>query len=544
MLSLAPPPSVQLIFDRYSQYKKQIKSEDQQLEVKELLRGSLKAFYRYYWPYMSSDTYIDNWHVDALCDHMTGVYNGEIRTLVVNIPPRSSKSGICSIAFPAWAWCKDPSKKFIYGSENMDLAMEFSRQCRELILQPAYKDLFNVHLHKDAANKKLFINTQFGHRLTVSIGSSVTGFGADIILADDANDVQKVESQSSRADVIRWISNTAVTRVQSKSSSMVCLQQRTHPWDASGYLLSLGDSTIVHLCLPQEYDETRRCVTTFGNKRWEDPRTKHGQLLWPEKWDAEYLKRVKLRMGEYNYATQHQQYPVPEEGGIFKKDSWQWYKIKGNLELKYILQSWDTALTDTPGSCFSVCTTWGIFEDKHEVKKAILLNLWKDRVEYPELRHLAQRMFMNYRDHSIDFKNPIPKSHMTADQVVVEEAVNGFCLLADFRRAGINAVGFKPAHYGKKPMRARLASALIQGGAVMLPCKDYDDEIIPTPYSSKLINECAMYTGQDGESNDVVDSMSQALIYMNERGLIYNQTDPYIGYKENTQKVMNKHLGQ
>jgi phage terminase large subunit-like protein len=208
-----------------------------------------------------------------------------------------------------------------------------------------------------------------------------------------------------------------------------------------------------------------------------------------------------------------------------------------------VVQSWDTALTDTPGSCFSVCITIGIIEDKYEVRKAILLNVWKDRVEYPELRHIAQRMFMNYRDTVVNFSMPIPDSPMKADQVIVEEKVNGFCLLADFRRAGINAVGFNPNRYGKKVVRARLASALIQGGAFLLPCKDYDDGIVPTPYAAKLISECALYTGQDGESNDVVDSLSQALIYMNERGLIYNQGDPYIGKKDNEiNRSLNKHL--
>ncbi len=132
---------------------------------------------------------------------------------------------------------------------------------------------------------------------------------------------------------------------------------------------------------------------------------------------------------------------------------------------------------------------------------------------------------------------------MKCNKVIVEEKVNGFCLMADFRRAGINAQGFNPNKYGKKVVRARLAAALIQGGAVLLPCKDYDDGIVPMPYAAKLIAECSMYTGQDGESNDVVDSLSQALIYLNEMGFIYNQSDPYIGKKEKVDMVMNKHLG-
>lgn len=543
MANLLAPLPLQFAINRYARLEKQIISQDYNLELKELLRNNLKAFVRYYWHCMSPNSYIDNWHIDALCEHMTAVAKGEIKRLIVNIPPRCSKTGICTIAFQPWVWSKQPSKKFIYGSQSHKLGMEFARQCRELIQNPSYRDLFKVYIKSDAAGKELFSNTQFGQRLTVSINSAVTSMGADYIIGDDLNDVNSVESEASRADTIRWISNTSVTRVESKDSAFVCLQQRTHPWDATGYLLSTENPHIVHLCLPQEYDETRRCVTTFGNKTWHDPRTKHGELLWPERWDEEYIENVKAQMGEYAYATQHQQFPAPEKGGIFKKDGWHWHKVRGKTELKYIIESWDTALVDTAGSCFSVCTVWGIIEDQYEIRKAILLNLWKGKLEYPELRHLAQRMYHNYRDTTVNYASPISDSPMKANKVIVEEKVNGFCLVQDFNRAGINVEGFNPTPYGKKVVRARIASALIQGGAVLLPCKDSDDAtIVPTPYAAKLVSECAMYTGQDGESNDVVDSLSQALIYMNQFGWIYNQHDPYVGKKEKDNVIMHKHL--
>lgn len=529
---------------QYFNFRNEVKSQDQQLELKHILRNSLKAFVRYYWLSMSPNNYIDNWHIDAICEHMEGVANGDIKRLIINIPPRCSKTGICTIAYQPWFWSKKPSTKFIYGSQSHKLGLEFARQTRELIQHSSYKDLFKVYIKKDAAGKELFTNTVFGSRLTVSTNSSITGMGADLIIGDDLNDVNHVESEASRADTIRWVSNTSVTRVESKDSAFVCLQQRTHQWDATGYLLSTENPNIVHLCLPQEFDETRRCVTTFGNKTWADPRTKHGQLLWPERWDEEYLQNVRAQMGEYAYATQHLQLPAPEKGGIFKKDGWHWHKVRGKIELKYIIESWDTALVDTAGACFSVNTVWGIIEDQYEIRKAILLNLWKGKLEYPELRHLAQRMYYNYRDTTVNFAQPISDSPLRANKVIVEEKVNGFCLVQDFNRAGINVEGFDPNKYGKKVVRARIASALIQGGAVLLPCKDSDDNsIIPTPYAAQLVSECSTYTGQDGESNDIVDSLSQALIYMNEMGWIYNQHDPYIGKKEKVDVVLNKHLG-
>lgn len=535
----SPFSNEHLLLNKYKKLTQIIPQSDAHLEIKALLRSSLKAFYRYYWPQINPKSYVDNWHIDALCEHMTAIHKGEIKRLIINIPPRCSKTGICSLVFVPWVWSQDPSKKFIYGSQDLGLATELSRQCRGLLINDAYKNLFNVQLQSDAANKKLFVNTQLGHRLTVSTNSSVTGFGADHLVADDPNDINHIGSEASRNDTIRWISNAAITRVEDKNTSLTILQQRGDAWDASGYFLSLNDSSLVHLNLPMEYDETRRCVTTFGNKTWHDPRTTPNELLWPELWDRPFIDHVKLSLGELNYATQFQQLPGSAIGGIFKKDAWHWHFPKGKTELIYILQSWDTALVDTPGACYSVNTVWGIIEDQYQVRKAILLNLWKGKVEYPDLRHLAQRMYNNYRDTTINYDVPIPFSHMVCNKVLIEEKVSGFSLVSDMRRAGINAEGFNPNKYGSKVARARNAAALIQGGAVLLPSR-HQTEIAPTPYADQLINECSRYTGEDGDSNDVVDSLSQALIYMNEFGWIYNQHDPYTGKIE----LVNPHKDQ
>lgn len=514
------------LLGKAQRYFADIKSNDQKLELRALLQSNLKAFYRYFWPYMSAVTYVDNWHIDALCDHLMAAARGEIKRLGITIPPRHSKTGICTIDFTPWVWASDPSKKFIYGSQDLKLATDFSRQCRDLMLTAAYQDLFQVRLKKDAMNKQLFVNTRFGHRLTVSVNSSITGMGGDFIIGDDVNDVNKVQSEAHRADAMRWLTNSAVTRVESQHTVLINVQQRVHQWDGTGCLLSLEDPDFVLLSLPMEFDEKRRCTTYFAGKSWTDPRTTQGELLWPERFDGDFVKRLKRSMSEMDYATQYQQLPSPESGVIFKKEDWHYYKASKRPQLLFILQSWDTGLTVSETACFSACTTWGIFEDDHGVRKTILLNLWKEKVEYPDLRHIAQRMYMNYRDTVVNHKSPIPEHPMRANQVVVEEKVSGFSLLSDFRRAGINAVGFNPGKYGKKVLRARFAAALIQGGAVVLPCRDYDDRLSPMPHAEKLIMECAMYTGEDGSGNDVVDSMSQALIYMNEHGWIYNQNDP------------------
>lgn len=533
------------LLKKASDYANSIKSNDEKEELKAILKSSLKAFYRYFWPYINPSSYIDNWHIDAICDHLMGVVKGHIKHLIINVPPRCSKTGICTVVFVPFVWASAPGKKFIYGSQDLGLATEFSRQCRDLIMTPAYRDLFNVYIKQDAANKKMFVNTQFGHRLTTSCNSAVTGFGGNYIIGDDVNDTQKVESEATRAATIRWLARSSATRVEDKHAAFINLQQRTHFWDGTGYLLSLGLPDMVHLCLPMEYDETRKCVTTFGGKVWQDPRQTHNELMWPERFDDKFISDLKIKIGASAYATEFQQYPAAKEGGILDRNIWHYYKMNNRTEILHIIQSWDTALATTPGSCFSVCTTWGLIKDDYGVDKIILLNVWRDRVEYPDLRHIAQRMYANYRDTSINLETPIPYSHMRADEVLVEEKVSGFCLVSDFRRAGINAHGFNPNRYGSKRVRARLAAALIRGGAVLLPCKYDPDEPnserrLNYSYVDMLINECAMYTGADGESNDIVDSMSQALIYMNAKGYIYNPTDPDFDVKAQPKDFTHK----
>lgn len=517
-------------------------SSDLKAELQYKLRSNLKYFYQFFFDKMEPYTFLENWHVDFICEVMQGVYHQHIRRVIINVPPNMSKTGICSVAFTPFVWANNPSKRFIYGSQDEKLVTECSRRSRNFIQSKDYQKLFpEVVLEKDASGKEFFANTQFGYRLAVTVNAGVTGFRADIIVADDINDRTKVRSEALRIPPIQWLTNTILTRVQDKYSALVVTQQRTHPFDGSGYLLQMDNPDTLHVCLPMEFDETRKCIISFGGKTLEDPRKKQGELIWPARFDSEFCQKMRRELGEYEYATQYQQFPAPEQGGIFKKDDWHWHKIKGRTELKYIIQSWDTSLTDTPGSCFSVCTTWGIIEDHRGLYKAILLALWKKKVEYPDLRHIAQRLYYNYRDTVINHEGVLTDSHLKANLVLVEQKVSGFSLLADFNRAGINAYAFNPNKYGKKLTRARIAASLIHGGSVLLPCKEIDDQFLPTDYAANLVYECSLYSGEDGESNDVVDSMSQALIYMNETGWIYNMADPDLPVKASI--ALNKHLG-
>lgn len=515
-------------------------------ETKEDLEERLKCendftyFLQKAWKWFDgNDNFQLSWHIRVICEHLEECYKKNIKYLIINVPPRTSKSSICAVAFPAWVWCKSPEIRFLYSSYAQKLSVKHSTDCRNLILSPWYQKYWGnkVHLSNDDNSKLFFSNTKRGYRMSSSVGGTNTGFGGDFIICDDPNSAHDVESDLIRNNTNEWWSGVMSSRYNNiKTCVRIIIQQRLHEKDLTGYMLSQKRKDIVHLCLPMQYEpETSKPTvsikSTFPNI-WKDPRTKRGELLCPERINKDQLVNLyKELASEYRIAGQYQQRPSPSEGGIIKRH---WFKPFDEInavnsqfpKFEFILQSWDTALSAEINACYSACVTLGIYKDKKGINNIFLLNAWSGQVEYPELRKLAQRMFNNCYDTNL---NDDPWDGIKSDLVLVEAKANGLSLIQDLNKAGLNTMQFNPTKYGDKLSRARIASSIIECGKLHLPFKNNTNKFYK--YGEKLINACATFP--NNESNDLVDALTQAIIYLQKRNFINNSNNPNNYFIEN-----------
>lgn len=283
-------------------------------------RVSLRDFIKQAWPVLEPDTqYKHGWHIDAISDHLEAVTSGEIRNLLINIPPRHMKSLAVSVFWPAWVWTTQAEKRWLFASYAEKLSIRDNLKCRRLIRSDWYQRNWGsvFQLAGDQNQKSRFENDRTGYRIATGIGGGITGEGADVIVCDDPHKVIEAESETVRENVLVWWDETMSTRLNDpKTGSKVIVMQRVHESDLSGHVLEKGDYE--HLCLPAEYESTQR-VTGIGFK---DPRRKEGSPLWPAQYPEEALTRLQNALGVYGTAGQLQQRPTPRGGGMFKKELW------------------------------------------------------------------------------------------------------------------------------------------------------------------------------------------------------------------------------
>jgi predicted phage terminase large subunit-like protein len=490
---------------------------------------SLYEFFKQAWPIIEGKTpFIDSWHIQAISEHLEACFNREIRNLLINVPPRSSKSSLISVAFPAWVWIRNPEEKFMYASYAGSLATEHSLKCKRLIESDWYKKRwgYKFQLAKDQKAKSFYENNKTGYRISTSVGAGSTGKGASFLVADDPNSAQEGASDVKRETANSWWDQVWSTRLNNpKKDVRIVVQQRIHEKDISGHIMANDDAKEwTKLIIPMEFEEKRRARTivlpTTEGQIWEDPRTTEGQLLAEERFSIKEINRYKQDLGAYGYAGQYQQRPAPEEGGIIKKPWFQWWKDTTPPQIEFILMSWDTALTAKDMSAYSACTTWGIFFDEHYIENLILLSMWRDRLEYPELREITKRLYFDYRDTGKE-RNPLFKGR-PVDMCLIEAKASGDPLIQDLAAAGIRAIPFVPNKYGDKIQRVRLITPLIEGARVWLPAKppNYDRLL---PFADTFLESVATFP--NSESRDLVDTMTQALLKLKEGKFLLNPRD-------------------
>lgn len=501
------------------------------IKVRDIIKAelSLHEFLKQAWPSIEGDKpYTDGWHIHAIAEHLEAVANRQIRNLIINIPPRCCKSSLVSVAFPAWAWLHAPNEQFLYASYALSLSIRDSIKCRRLILSPWYQERWGdrYKLLGDQNTKGRFDNTKRGYRIASSAGSSITGEGGSIILCDDPNNAHDGESAVTRENKIDWWSQVWSTRLNNKATDCrVVIQQRIHERDLTGYIIDHDDlNEWTKLILPMEFEEKRCAVTVVLPSSephlWQDPRHKEGEILWPERFNSEDLASLKLALGSYGSAGQLQQRPSPEAGGIIKKEWFKWWKDTSPPPIELVVQSWDTAFSTGKNSAYSACTTWGVFYDHNYIENVILLSLWRDKVEYTDLREIVKRLYVDYRDtgkkHNPNFKGrPI-------DMCLIEAKASGDPLIKDLSLAGIQATPVNPSQKGDKIKRVHFVTPLIEGGRVWLPARGPKFDTL-LPFADEFIELAACFPNL--ESNDVIDTMSQALMKLKTGMFLYNPKD-------------------
>ena len=355
---------------------------DSFLLQKALAEKSLRHFVKMGWPAIESYEFVSNWHLDAICEHLTGINDRKLLRLLINLPPRHAKSIIASVFWPAWTWAQNPDPnevghtfnvapgtwrgpgvRWLSASYAYALSVRDAGNSKRLIQSPWYQERWadRFAIRQDASANDNFANDKNGTRLSVSIEGQLTGQGGDIIIVDDPHNVQEGESPTKREKVVQWWQESLPSRLNDQNhGAMVVIMQRVHALDMAGHIIAnemgaayVGDPSTKtthvvkwdHLCLPArfEHDHPTPVRSSLGFK---DPRTIDGEPLWKARFDSEALDNLSAPMTQYAIAGQLQQRPSPRDGGMFKR-SWFSGKIVGAAPSALIrIRRWDLAASE------------------------------------------------------------------------------------------------------------------------------------------------------------------------------------------------------
>jgi predicted phage terminase large subunit-like protein len=336
-------------------------------------RDSFWEYSRQMWPVLEPSTpLVEGWAIQAIAEHMQAVAEGQIRKLVLNVPPGMSKSSFASVYFQTWVWGPRqwPGARFINASYSTALSIRDNVRARDLMRSTKYRERYpHVEIRPDQDSKQEFHNSKQGWRLATSVGAALTGFRGDFIILDDPNSVRGAESEAEREETARWFLETLPTRVNNpEKSCFVVIQQRVHERDISGIIQKKFDDW-EHLILPMRYEPSRKCVTCTG---FEDPRVEDGELLFPERFTEKAVADLEATFmaegGMYAVASQLMQRPAPRGGGLFKEKDFQWYKTAEfqNAGGRYC-RGWDLAATTSVRSAYTVGCLMRMTTDKRVI---------------------------------------------------------------------------------------------------------------------------------------------------------------------------------
>ena len=485
---------------------------------------SLYTFLQSGWRFIDPAPFTPGWPLEAVCEHLEAVADGEIKRLIINIPPRCSKSTITSICFPAWVWAQPqtrwsptsgPGVPFLCGSYAEKLALRDSVKCRRLIESPWYQarwgDRFT--LTTDQNTKSRFDNSAQGTRLITSVEASITGEGGNIIIIDDPNNAKEVLSPATIEATIEWWDGSVSTRLNDrKTGAFIIIQQRLGEEDLTGYVLDKHHGDWCHLMLPMRYEPERKFYNTLG---WTDPRETAGDLLWPERFPEKEADELARDLGPWRAAGQLQQRPEPRGGGIIKRDWWKLWDQPTYPAFDFIVASLDTAYTTKTENDFSAMSVFGVYSGdtvaqsvknnvggdvvrtySQQPPRVMMMYAWQERLELHELIERVAKVC----------------KQMRVDTLLIENKAAGISVAQEIRRLFghenfmVQLVDPKGAD---KLARLYSVQHLFAEGMIYAPNKEWAEMVI-----------AQVGTFPRGKHDDLVDTVSISLRHMRDLGML------------------------
>lgn len=473
---------------------------------------SMYGFIKHGWSILEPGTeFHDGWHIHAIAEHLEACLAREIRQLIINVPPRHSKSLLSSCFFPGYAWVENPTERFLFASYAGSLSVRDSLKCRRLIQSDWFQQNWGhrFKLIGDQNSKMFYENDKTGYRMATSVGASTTGHGGDIIVVDDPLNALEATSDVSLENTQTWWSQAMSTRLNNpKTGVKIVVMQRLHEQDTTGHCLAEGGWE--HLCLPAEFESKRRCVTSLG---WVDPRKEDGELLWPEHFGRPELEQLKKKLGSYGTAGQLQQRPAPEGGGILKEKFFCLWPAGDKIpDFQFILQSWDTAYSeDKTVNDPSAMTAWGIF--LHNGRNcAMLLDAESEFLHYPQLK---PRVIAKWAD-------VYGTRKQRANVMVIEKKASGQSLIQDMRVSAIPVVPYNPGR-ASKTQRAHLVAPIHESSCVYI-LESSKEPGMPVAWARPFVLEVTTFP--TAVHDDYTDTYTQALSYLRDARWLEIETVP------------------
>ena len=434
--------------------------------------------------------FIHGKHHEIMGEAFERVANGDLKRLIINMPPRHTKSEFASYLLPAWFLGHKPEGKVIQTAHTAELSVGFGRKVRNLVGSKDYHKVFDeVSLQADSKAAGRWNTNKGGEYFAIGVGGAVTGKGADLLIIDDPHSEQ--EGASSDINVFNktyeWYTSGPRQRLQPKGS-IVVVMTRWHDKDLTGQLVDAS-------------------IKRGGADQWEvielPALLPSGNPLWSEFWKLEELEALRAELPTSKWMAQYQQDPTAEEGAIVKREWWRDWEYQEPPECEFVIQSWDTAFLKSQRADYSACTTWGVFYREDEdtgqlAPQIILLDAHKARLEFPELKQRAMECYQSYKP----------------DAFIVEGKAAGMPLIFELRAMGIPVQEYTPSRGNDKIARVNAVADLFSSGVVWAP---------QTRWAEEVIEEFAAFP--NAEHDDLVDSSTQALLRFRQGGFIPISSD-------------------
>ena len=470
LIKLLPESEQAPIWERVKEYQDTVLREQGQIDFLTFVKTMWSGF-------------IDGRHHAVMAKKFEEIANGKTKRLIINMPPRHTKSEFASYLLPAWYLGKFPNKKIIQCSNTAELAVGFGRKVRNLVDSETYARIFpNVSLRSDSKAAGRWSTNANGEYFAIGVGGTVTGKGADLLIIDDPHSEQEAALAAGDPSVFdkvyEWYTSGPRQRLQ-PGGSIVVVMTRWSKRDLTGKILQAmvdrdGD----------EWEIIELPAILPSNKP-----------LWSEFWSYDELNKLRIELPLSKWQAQYQQDPTSEEGALVKREWWNVWEKENPPVCEFIIQSWDTAFTKSERSDYSACTTWGVFykDENPNDPNIILLDAMKERMEFPELKSRAMQMYQEF----------------SPDAFIVEAKASGAPLIFELRRMGIPVQEFTPTRGNDKISRVNSVTDLFASGKVWAPRKRWAEEVI---------EELAAFPNSDHD--DLVDSTTQALLRFRRGGFI------------------------